>query len=598
MNFLARLKSDYTYIAGLKKMEKALADITPDAAISLVDDIEKSVDNYPDNIAFWDETAPLTYRAFDGRANRFAHWGRSAGLRAGDCVALFMENRPDYVAFWAGMAKIGVVTALINTHLHGASLAHCINLAKAKAILLSDKTYGAFKACRDDLQGEIAVWSIDIADDGAATSIPDRLAGLPDSRPSASLRGETKARDVALYIYTSGTTGLPKAARMTHARCLQMMRAFVSACDITQKDRLLLTLPLYHATGGLCGVGAALTTGAGLAVVERFSASSFWRQARRAEATTFVYVGELCRFLLNNPPSAEESDHQIVKAFGNGMRPEVWRPFVKRTGIEKVMEFYGSTEGNISFFNLDAKSGAIGRIPPIVKSLIPIRLIRVDDDANEPVRGDEGLCIEANIGEPGEAVGRIVVEDVHRRFEGYHDAAQTDKKILREVFKKGDAYFRSGDLLRRDRDGYFYFVDRIGDTFRWRSENVSTTEVSEVISLCDGVNVANVYGVEVPGYDGRAGMAAITTGAAFEFHSLFAHLQKELPSYAHPVFIRLQNEQFITGTFKLKKTDLQTEGFRENAAGEPVFLIDPGEETYIPLTAKIREEICVGQYRL
>jgi len=548
---LARLKSDYVYIRGLHKISMSTKDVGPNQDALVPDDLECAVDRFPDNLAFWYEGQKTTYAAFEARANTFAHWALSVGLQPGDCVALFMENRPDFVAFWFGMAKVGVTTALINSHLTGKGLAHCISIADAKVFVMSSEQSSLLETARPYLPDALQTWSLGAPVPGA-TDLGAAVSSCSQTRPDRSARAGLRGRDVALYVYTSGTTGLPKAARMTHARCLEMMRSFVGPCRMTPADRVYIVLPLYHGTSGICGVGAAFSTGAAVVLRKKFSASEFWREAKKSGATMFVYVGELGRYLMSRPAGPEERDHAIIKGFGNGMRAGVWAEFVERTGIERLVEFYGSTEGNVSFVNLDHKVGAIGRIPPVLKSRIQTRLVKVNLQTEEPLRGEGGYCIEAGIDEPGEALGRIINSESRTRFEGYKDGEQTQRKILTNVFEPGDAYFRSGDLLRRDRDGYFYFVDRMGDTFRWKSENVSASEVSEVVNACPGVTTANVYGVEVRGADGRAGMAALTVTDAFQVAELFDHVERNLPGYARPCFLRILEEQDTTGTLKFK----------------------------------------------
>ncbi|MEI9903751.1 MAG: AMP-binding protein [Asticcacaulis sp.] len=297
-----------------------------------------------------------------------------------------------------------------------------------------------------------------------------------------------KAHAVALYIYTSGTTGLPKAAKISNARAQMYMKAFAGLSNMKPDDRLYCVLPLYHATAGLCAVGAALMNGATLVLKRKFSASQFWGDVRSQGITHIVYIGELCRYLVNSPPSAEPSDetrHKVRMAFGNGMRPEVWEHFQKRFNIPDIIEFYGSTEGNVSLFNLDGQPGAIGRVPKILRDRFNVRLVRFDVESEMPDRKPDGLCYECKPGEIGEAIGQIA-HDARHAYSGYADKAASQKKILNDVFKKGDAWFRTGDLMKQDKAGYLYFVDRIGDTFRWKGENVSTSEVGRIRCLRAG----------------------------------------------------------------------------------------------------------------
>jgi fatty-acyl-CoA synthase len=332
---------------------------------------------------------------------------------------------------------------------------------------------------------------------------------------------------------------------------------------------------------------------------ERFSARQFWGDVRAEGATMFFYVGELCRYLLNQAPEPDEKKHSIRTIVGNGLRPDVWAKFQERFGIPKVLEFYGSTEGNVSMLNFDGKVGAIGRVPGWLRFRVNVRLVKFDVEAEAPLRGPDGFCIECAPNEPGEAVGQIRSDQPRYQFEGYsHDEAQTKKKILRDVFEKGDTFFRTGDLMRQDKDGYFYFVDRIGDTFRWKGENVSTNEIAERLTAYPGVMEAIVYGVKIADADGRAGMAALTIGPDFDLSGLRAYLYRELAVFARPLFIRVKQAIETTGTFKYRKVDLMAEGFDPAKVADPLYFDDPEQDAFAPVTAALARRIDSGDIKL
>ncbi|MFN7053977.1 long-chain-acyl-CoA synthetase [Hyphomonas sp.] len=595
MSIVSVLAREFRFFQDVQLVQKWTGDISPDSAHLLADDMEQAADKFAGNLAFRFEGHSMTYREFDALASRFANWGLGQGLKAGDCVALFMENRPDYVAAWTGLAKIGVVTALINHNLEGEALAHCVNISGAKIILTGAEQDSAVRGAAGLLSGAPEVWTLG---GGVGKDLVVGLAALSEARPDKSHRAGLLGKDLCLYVYTSGTTGLPKAARLTQARTQGMMRSFIAPCRITPKDRVYVTLPLYHGTGGLCGIGQALNTGAAVILRRKFSASGFWDDCADEGVTSIVYIGELCRYLLNSPPHPKERAHNIRTGFGNGLRPEVWEPFLERFNIPHLAEFYGSTEGNVSFINFDGKPGAIGRIPGWLKGKFAhIAFVKFDVETEEPVRGADGFCIRADADEPGEALGQIG-DDVRQRFEGYNDRQATEKKLLRDVFEKGDLWFRTGDLLKQDKHGYIYFVDRIGDTFRWKGENVSTNEVGEALSRIPGIATANVYGVPVPGADGKAGMAAITTEGEVDFAGLYHALAEKLPSYAVPLFIRVQKEAETTGTFKYRKVDLVTEGFDPDKVGEDaLWMYDPESGRYQPVSQERYDRVLAGGYR-
>lgn len=597
MGAVTDLRMNWRALTGLRRTVKAIGDLDPESYQLIPDDLEASVDKHGANVAFRFEGTLMTYDEFESIANRVAHWALAQGFEAGDVVALFMENRPEYVATWFGLSKVGIVTALINNNLSDEALAHCVNIADAKAVISGADQDDAMASTIDLFKDDPALWTWGGTETNRVRALEPVLAEQSPERPDRSHRDGIKAAELALYVYTSGTTGLPKAARLTHTRTQGMSRTFIGPCRITQRDRVYITLPLYHGTGGICGVGIALNTGASIILRRKFSASQFWDDAADEGATSFAYIGELCRYLLNQPPHPKEQAHRLRTGFGNGLRPEIWEDFFKRFNIPHLAEFYGSTEGNVSFVNVDGKVGAVGRIPPFLKSRFEhIKFVKFDIETEEPVRAPNGLCIECEDDEPGEAIG-LIGDDVRQRFEGYNDAEATKKKILRDVFEPGDMWFRTGDLMRKDAKGWVYFVDRIGDTFRWKGENVATNEVGEVLSQFSGIEHANVYGVPVPGTDGKAGMAAITAPGDIDWDTLHGFLAERLPAYARPLFLRVQPEAETTGTFKYRKVDLVKEGFNPGAVSDPVYFAHPELGRFVPMTQEHYDTILAGGFK-
>jgi fatty-acyl-CoA synthase len=359
-------------------------------------------------------------------------------------------------------------------------------------------------------------------------------------------------------------------------------------------DRLYNGLPMYHSVGGVVATVGALVNGGSVVVREKFSVQAFWGDVARWDCTLFQYIGELCRYLLNAPERAEERAHRLRLACGNGLRPDVWSAFQARFAIPQILEFYASTEGNFSLYNVEGEVGAMGRIPAFLSHRFPAALVRFDPETGAPARDEEGRCIRCARGETGEAIGRV--SSGGGRFEGYTSAEESEKKLLRDVFEPGDAWFRTGDLMRQDARGFFYFVDRIGDTFRWKGENVSTGEVAAAIAACPGVIEAEVYGAPVPGADGKAGMAALVVDDAFSPEALRAHLATCLPAYARPVFLRLTEAIAATETFKPKKAALAAEGYDLARVSDALFVDVAG--AYAPLDAAMAARLASGQVRL
>lgn len=603
MGFFSALGREIFYTRELIRLLKTLKSITPDSADLTADLLERTVDAHKTRPAFiLEDGSAVSYGAFDAFANRVANWALASGMKPGDTVALYMGNRWEYIAFWFGLSKVGVIAALLNNQVTGKALAHGVNIAGAGHAIIEGELSAAYAATAEAI-GPLTPWVFD----GEASSVPGgqdlsgALQAVSDVRPGREHRAHLRAKDPCLKMYTSGTTGLPKAAIVAHTRSLYYLQGFAVASNASPKDRMMMVLPLYHATGGLCGVGCALSTGGALIVRRKFSASAFWKDAAEHGATMFMYVGELCRFLVAAEPVPEEKKHKIRIAIGNGLRPDVWPRFVERSGIKRIMEFYGATEGNVSFLNLDSKQGAIGRVPPYLRSRFNSALVKFDLDSEAPVRDARGRCIPCGPDEVGEAIGEIRPDDARYRFDGYGDKEATEKKLLRDVFKKGDLYFRTGDLMKRDKQGYFYFIDRVGDTFRWKSENVSTSEVAEIMGMAKGIVQANIYGVPVADYPGKAGMAALVVNKDFDLATVHAHVIKELPAYARPLFVRIHQEdpsEHTTGTFKLKKTDLVAEGWDPSKISEPLYIDHPEQKAYVPLTAEIRAAIESGELRV
>ncbi len=601
MRLFANIARDFTFMKRLMRILRRIKSVSPDSGNLVCDDFEKAAAQHPDRVAVLFEGKTMTYQQMDTLANRYAHWGRSRGLKPGDTVALFLPNRIDYLAAWIGLNKIGVISALINNSLTGTGLTHCINISTSSLTIVDRSTLPAFQEVADSCERHQALWCLDLdrsEESDACRGLDMALRGVSSVRPDPAIRMGLKAGAVALYIYTSGTTGLPKAAKISNARAQMYMKAFAGLTNMKPDDRVYCVLPLYHATAGLCAVGAAMMNGATLVLKRRFSASQFWSDVRNQGVTHIVYIGELCRYLVNSPPAANPSDetqHKVRMAFGNGMRPEVWDNFKTRFNIPSIVEFYGSTEGNVSLFNLDGQPGAIGRVPRLIRDRFNVRLVRFDVEGETPERRPDGLCYECRPGEIGEAIGQIA-HDARHAYSGYADKAATQKKILTDVFKKGDAWFRTGDLMRQDKAGYLYFVDRIGDTFRWKGENVSTSEVAEYAASAPGVEEAIIYGVPVPNHDGKAGEAALITREGFDLKAFRDHVDSHLPAYARPRFVRLLHNVETTGTFKYKKMDLVKEGFDLKQTNDPIYV--RVVDDYVPLTPALARELANGQLRL
>jgi fatty-acyl-CoA synthase len=593
MTLLEGISREATYITGIGRSLLRMRHVKPDSPITIVDIVSGFARKAPRSTAILYQDRSITYGELEEGANRYAHWGAGIDIRRGDVVALLMENRPEYLIAWLGLLKLGAVVALINTNLRGFPLAHSIGVAEARHLILGSELAENYLEARALIEKPPIAW----ATGGRVEHCEDldqALAAASCAPTNPEWRAGVTCKDKAFYIFTSGTTGLPKAANISHMRMLFMMYGFSGALNSHADDRMYNVLPLYHSAGGICAVGVALTAGGTLVLRRKFSAQEFWTDCVKYQPTFFQYIGELCRYLLNAPFSPNERAHHLQAITGNGLRPEIWPIFQERFAIPKIIEFYGATEGNVSMLNYDGKVGSVGRVPNYMRKIVTTRIVRFDIEGEVPVRGPDGFCIECGPGETGEAIGQIL-DEPGKSFEGYSRAADTEKKILRNVFATGDAWFRTGDLMKHDELGYFYFVDRIGDTFRWKGENVATSEVSEALGVIDGIKEANVYGVAVPGRDGRAGMASLVVAPEFDVASLAAKLAGNLPAYARPVFLRLQPEMEITGTFKQRKVELVKEGYDPDTIPDPLYVLDPETQHYVPLDKARFDEINEGR---
>ncbi|CAM9283381.1 unnamed protein product [Ectocarpus fasciculatus] len=561
-----------------------------------------------------------TYNQLDRRSNQVAYWALSQGLKKGDVVALIMPSCPDYVAIWLGMAKVGVCTALVNIHTKGPALAHAVRIAVEQSksytsIVVVDKSLAALMGpdVLDALPETVRICVYggeaeagDISRDDMRSQIATMSQG---SVPEGSRRGIMWDSPL-LHIYTSGTTGLPKASKISHLRFFSSAVMFSVTARLRSGDRVYCALPLYHSSGGMLGVGGCWRAGCTLVVRRRFSVSNFSSDCVAHRCSVVQYIGEVARYLVNSNETDLDQECSIRVAFGNGLSPDVWPHFQQRYHIERICEFYASTEGNVAMVNTTSKVGAVGVVPWFAAKLYPTLLLRMDPEGEELLRDSRGRCVPCQPGEVGQLMGLINDHDPARRFEGYTDSKASAKKMVRDVMLPGDLYFASGDLLRKDAFGFYYWVDRLGDTFRWKGENVATTEVAHAICGFPGVADVNVYGVEVPGTEGRAGMAAIALKESsqadeLDWKSFFQHLDRHLPTFAQPQFLRVaaisSSTSHMTTTFKRIKTQLMKEGFdpaKVKVDGETLLLRDGVDRTFVPLSRHLYEAISEGSLRL
>ena len=630
-----QLSHDLALLAKLRPMGAIMSRVRG-GTLTVVDVWDETVSKFGNQeaVVLVDDDAPrsFTYVQLDELANRVAHWC-AARFRCGDTVALFMENRPEFLATWLGFAKVGVKMAWLNFNIKSKGLLHCIRISEAQHVVYGAELADRIGAVARELEASgVSTSSIGVlsaaADGGdheiqkkhnkkAIGSMDAEVAACPTTCPDSALRAGVCSSDTLCYIYTSGTTGLPKAVILPHRKVLTVGAFFSSVFAKPGVDRNYCSLPLFHSAGGMMG-GGMFVFGVTMILKRKFSASAFFPDCVKYKATLAQYIGELCRYLVATPPSPHDTAHSLRLVVGNGLRPEVWDAFQDRFAIPEVLEFYAATEGNGILFNHStdrASRGAVGRQGFLQKLATGTKIVRFDVENEEPMRDPHtGFCVECAPGEVGEMLTRI---SDRSPFEGYKNPAATRKKIATNVLVKGDRYFRTGDLLSCDAQGYYYFHDRIGDTFRWKGENCSTTEVAEVVSVFPGVEECNAYGVEIPkgtrtgaavgaasaASDGRAPMCAITPVggdlAAIDMQGLAEHVRRELPSYAVPLFLRiLPHSVSTTATFKHQKVALREEGIDVTVVSDPVFWLNPKTKLYEPFGPPELHLVVTRQARL
>ena len=559
----------------------------PDDPASLAHTFQDTTNRFAERPFLYFEDEMWTYADTNKAANILATYLTSTGVKHGYRIVLFMENRPSFVISLLALNKIGAIAVLINTSLTGDPLIHCINSSDSVKCIVGAEQADALEDVLDQInitKQEDFLWSKDTDQYSLPDWAIDLQAQLDNSNDkNLDETNSVKAKDVACYIFTSGTTGVPKAAICPNQKLIAAsVNIKMAGYRINEKDCMHNSLPLYHSTGLMLGLCAVVQAGASTFIKRKFSATSFWDEVQKYNTTALVYIGELCRYLANSEPRQAEQNNPLKVMVGNGLRPDVWDTFKDRFQVNRIVEIYGASEGNALFMNLLNKNKTIGM------TNADVALIEYDVAEDEVLKTDDGFCKRILNHDPGLLIVRIGPNAV---FNGYTDAQATEKKILRNVFDEGDAWFNTGDLIKTVDVGYslgkthYQFVDRIGDTFRWKSENVSTNEVGEILNGYKDVNMSNVYGVQIPGCEGRAGMAAFSLEDAetFDWQAFSDYVENSLPKYARPLFIRIIQEMDTTGTFKLKKNDLRNEAFDIGKVSDPIYCLKPNSSNYVAL---------------
>ena len=599
VSLLKNTPTPLTFISGTGKALKSLGRQWLHGNINYAAFVEAAVDSYPDNVLIKYKENQITYRQFNESANQIAHYLKLQGFGFGNVIGLFMENRPEYLIYLTAISKIGATAALINNAQQGKVLIHSINLVTPKAIIVGSEVALPVDAIKSQLDSKIAVY--EVPDPDTNTQVPnDRFIDISIEAINCSKENPPDTRHIdpdtpCLYIYTSGTTGLPKASIQRHKKLVSIAVTLGMLSGATnRKDTIYSTLPLYHATALYFSWLTVLANGASLAIRRKFSASEFWKDIIHYDASIFVYVGELCRYLLNQPESALDKQHAIRLITGNGMRPELWNSFKERFDIKEVREFYGSSEGNLACYNLFNQNKTMGM------ALGSYAIVKIDTETEEPLRDANGYLIKCDKKETGLLLGQITKLTP---FDGYTDSSKNTSKIFHNAFKQGDAWFNTGDLVKPQGFRHLQFVDRLGDTFRWKGENVSTGEVEMIVNQFPQISESITYGVEIPDTNGRAGMTALLLEDGItdiDTTELYQYLKSQLPGYAVPIFLRTLTSVNATGTFKYQRSHLKQQSYHKAAfetARDRVYVVLPGTNEYIEADQQIIDKIDQGAYR-
>jgi acyl-CoA synthetase (AMP-forming)/AMP-acid ligase II len=557
--------------------------------------IEKWAKRIPDRPAVKFEDRVVSYKELNALANKVANHFEGLGAGEGDVAAVYMENCPEYLALITGLNKVGVAASLINTHLRQKTLLHALEICSPRWVVVGSSLISALEDMGGDLpvdKDAVWVWDGDAPGEYAERDLEKAVEQAPDTPPK--IRKKPRFDDHVLNIYTSGTTGLPKAARVSNRRVFFSGWALgYSLANFNTEDCIYAPLPLYHSMAVFVSWGSALATGAALGIRRRFSASAYWDDARKFDATGAVLIGEMPRYVLAQPPGERDRDHGIRRVITAGLRANIWKDFQDRFGIEKVFEFYGATETSVGIMNVEGRPGMIGRLMPLQSYVV-----KWDPDREAIIRNEKGRCIKCRPGEEGMMIGRINSVFNLLGFDGYVSDEETNRKIIKGVFHSWDEFFVTGDVVKLHEDEWVSFVDRSGDTFRWKGENVATQEVEIIMDGCPGVSDVNVYGVKVPGQEGAAGMAAVVLDGDWDGGAVSVFVVENLPHYARPLFIRVSPELPMTSTLKHQKFGLKKEGFDPGKIKDPIYFWDRHTGKYRLLDEDLYADICGGNVKL
>ena len=541
---------------------------------------------------FGDES--YTWGQINEESNSVSNYFQGLGLKPGDIIALIHENSPDYIFITVGINKIQGVSALINLNQRKQALVHAIEIVSPKWVIIGDAKFLEFF---DEIVDDLSIEKKNIFVVNNSENISHKYMELSEklklsAKVNPSTTHNSKLADTAEYIYTSGTTGLPKAVIIPNW-AFPFNGLYYGSCfaHIDSKDVIYSVTPLYHSLGQCTAWGNAAYAGSTLALAKRFSVSNYWKDIDRYKVTIAFYIGEIPRYLLNRPPSDQDKNHTLKKLIGLGLRKEIWLEFKSRFNIEHIYEYYSSTEGFGPLVNFDEVPGMIGRDTNPNSAIA-----KVDIETGELIKTEDGFLIKCTSGDTGMSL--LKIEDAEN-YTKYRDNEKTKQRLIQNVFEPGDAYFKTFDFLKVHDDHWVSFADRFGDTFRWKGENVSTLEVENILDTHEMVLSSAVYGVSIPGTEGKAGMASLMVESAsdIDIDTVSKFVSDSLPKYSVPVFLRIRETLALTGSYKITKVDLKREGYDIEKITDRIYCWDVSKKAYIPFNSDLYEQLKAGKLK-
>ena len=576
------------------RFQKLMLKVQENPNQSLGTRVEQLAEEKSKQIALCFQDDTWTWQAFNEESNKISNYFLKMGSKPGETIALMLENSPEYLFITSGINKIQGISALINCNQKKQALMNSFNIVDPKWIIVDGDCLPSFNEIINKLpHNNDQIYVINNPEDIKHDFIDlhSEIKSISNINPKTTFN--SILRETAYYMFTAGTTGLPKAVSVQNFKLyVQSFLLGIAFAQLTPQDNFYIATPLYHNQGMGLNWTIALLLGAKTALRKRFSVSEFWKDIQKFGVTFTMYIGAIPRYLLSQPYSEYEKNNPLRKIAGLGLQKNVWEQFKSRFQIDHIYENYGLTEGHRTIINADERPGMVGR-----NTMAGLVLAKVDAETGEFYKNEREYCIRCKQGDIGMALIKIEKKSL---FTGYKDKEKTQKRLMHNVFRKNDTYFNTGDMLKLHENHWVSFADRFGDTFRWKGENVSTLEVESILNSYPPIQMSVVYGVTIPGTEGKAGMATIKLKPTikFEIDDFSRFIVKVLPRYSIPIFIRIRNELEISGPLKIKKINLRREAYNIEIIQDPLFLWDSAMKKYVPFTNSAYQDILEVKLRI